>query len=416
MNRDAVRDLVELVAGSGIAAVLSLLYLMYAGRMLGPAEYAEVSAALAVLYCFGMAVTPLMPTISRFVAGFALRNDQASIAGLHRAVSSRLTRWVLIVSPAALLLAMPIRKALRFQSLSTLVLTMVCIVFFLLVSTDRGVLQGLARFRVYNLSNAGESAIRLAAGIAILSWRPTAPLALVAYAAALIVSTVLLRRTLTRWWRQVTPAPVDLSAVVRFAGPMLLVMIAFAVQQNADVLAAKRWLDAESAGWYGAASSLTRVFAVITAPFFVLLVPRVTALQERRQPITGLVLRLIAAFLGLSSIPLALMVAFPLFIMRVSYGIAFSGGAAVLVLLASLAVVTNTVLLIAQSLVTAGRSAAAYLYVAGAVTEVIVLALRHDSPSDIVTGVIVVQVLTLACMVGTLLLTDRLTGATRVLS
>ena len=73
--------------------------------------------------------------------------------------------------------------------------------------------------------------------------------------------------------------------MVRLASPLLLLLLASAVYQNADMLAVKRWLPAAIAGQYGAASAMTRAFGVLFVPLYIISGPMLVALHEKGQSI-----------------------------------------------------------------------------------------------------------------------------------
>jgi O-antigen/teichoic acid export membrane protein len=398
---------VELVIGSGISAFLALCYIIYTGRVLGPIEYADVSAALAVLYFFSIAVGPVMPTIARFTAMFAQRNDTARIVALHDALLRGVYRWA---APAALLAAIftfPLQVALHFRSPVTVVLTIACIAVFVSLSVDRGVVQGLARFHDYSVNVVTETAIRLAGAVTLLAFTRNAAVALVSYLAGLLIANLLLRLQLRRGWRDVTPEAVDLGEVMRFARPMLLLMVAFAILQNADMLAAKRWLPAALAGSYGAAAGLARTFGVINVPFFILIVPRITALYESGQPIAATALRICGWYLLLSLGPLSTFGYFAGPIIRYAFGPQFGEAAGILLPLSFLAIASNLGLLIAQAFASAHRFWILRVYLTGAIVEVVVLLLAHETAQMIIRSVLTLQVIVVGIMAAVLVVSER---------
>ena len=52
-----MRRTIELIAAAGTAALLTIAYLVYVARNIGPVEYADFSAALSVIYFFGVALS-----------------------------------------------------------------------------------------------------------------------------------------------------------------------------------------------------------------------------------------------------------------------------------------------------------------------------------------------------------------------
>lgn len=405
------RAITELVGGAGISALLSLAFLIYVARALGPAPYADVSAALSVLYLFSMALSPITPTISRFVALYAMRKETGRIVALHRRLANRVVRWTAIPALLAMLAAIPLQRQFHFASPLTVLMTVASIELFASISVDRGVLQGLTRFREHNGSTILESSLRLLAAMVALTFSRSAAMAMLSYAAGLLIATIVLRARFRLDWKGIAAEPLAFGEVLRFARPMILVMIAFAIQQNADMIAAKLWLPAAAAGLYGAASGLARVFAVITSPFFILMVPRITSLVENRQPIAGAAFRLCGWFLLISAVPLAVFAWRGAFLVRLSYGESFAPAAILIIPLSVLAIVSNLGLLLAQALSAAHRFAILRVYLTAAIVEVAALSVGHRTAQTIVYSVLAVQTSSVLIMSLVLLTSDQRSAA-----
>ena len=188
-----MRRTFELVAAAGIAALLTIGYLVYAGRILGPAEYADFSAALSVIYFFAAALSPIAPTLARIAARRAARGEEATIASLRRAVVGRLILGcgviVLIASAAAPALA----RWLNFRTAAPLIAAFVAGLLFAILSAERGVLQGLMLFRSYNANVILEALIRAAGAVFVLrAASPSAAAALISYVAGLAIAEVVI--------------------------------------------------------------------------------------------------------------------------------------------------------------------------------------------------------------------------------
>ena len=147
-----MRRTLELLAAGGVSALLTIGYLIYVGRALGPAAYADFSTSLAFIYLVAIALSPLSPAIARITARRHARGDAASVEGLRRGV---ITPIVVAIAAGAAILALPVyglSKLLRFESPVPMMLALGSALGFAVLSTDRGFLQGLFRFRAYNSS------------------------------------------------------------------------------------------------------------------------------------------------------------------------------------------------------------------------------------------------------------------------
>jgi hypothetical protein len=84
-----LRQTGELVAGAILTALLTFSYVLWTGRLLGPAAYADFSAALSVLYFVSIALSPLMPATARLVTRYRVRGEMERVDALERAVLSK---------------------------------------------------------------------------------------------------------------------------------------------------------------------------------------------------------------------------------------------------------------------------------------------------------------------------------------
>ena len=58
----AIRGSAALLLGTGITSLLSLIYSVYAGRILGPEKYSAFAAALSLFYVLSIAAVPVNNT------------------------------------------------------------------------------------------------------------------------------------------------------------------------------------------------------------------------------------------------------------------------------------------------------------------------------------------------------------------
>lgn len=380
-----------LILSAGVSAVLTIGYIIYAGRALGPAEYADFSAGLSVIYLFSLAMSPVTPTIARLVTRYAARGDIAAVASLRGESLKRMMTYGVVAGLLLIAAAFPLSAALNFRTVWPLVLALLAALLFALLSVDRGVLHGLMRFRTHNVNTLLEAGVRAAGAIVLLQWARNATAALLSYAVALLLAEIVIAARFASEWRHVPRINVDWSEMKRLTVPMTILMLSIAVFQNGDVLAVKRWFAAGEAGVYGAASAVARAFGVIFVPLYVLAGPLLTSSYEAGRPIRGQTLQLCAVFVGLSAIPLALFVIWPDRIMTALYGVPYAGAGPLVARLGGVAIITYTALMLAQALITVGDFRFLSVYAAGAAIQIAVLAVMHHNVNDVINGLYLPQ-------------------------
>ncbi len=396
----SLRRTLEAILAAGISAALTLGYIIFVGRALGPIDYADFSASLSLIYLFAVALTPITPTLSRVVATLAVREDWAAIRGVRRDVMRRAVMWLAGLTIAGLAVSPFVARALKLRSPITFCLAIVAAVFFALLSIDRGVLQGLMRFRQYNLNILIESSVRCFGAILLFSVvSRSTNLALASYVAAIVLAEATLALRLRREWRTTEQRPADWNQISRLALPMFGLMICVAIFQNADMLAVKRWLTPAESGLYGAATAMAKGFGVLFVPLYVLSGPILSALHESKRPLLGTILRFEAWFLALSAVPLLIYAILPDAILGLLYGQAFIGAAPLLLPLAGVSIITHSSLMLVQLLITVHDFRFLRVYAVMCAAQIAGLVFFHQSVGQILTVLYVCQSVVLVVVI-----------------
>lgn len=374
------RHAAELIIGAAVGAVLTIATIVYVGRVVGPEEYADYSAALSVIYFVALVFAPVTPTVARLIAQRAARDDLAGAMAIRALVMKRL----LIVSAIALAAGMALvpfaSQWLKFRSPFTLLFALVASLLYALLSVDRGLLQGLTRFREYNANAVAEAAVRAVATVALLAFVANAASATFCYALALAAAQAMIVLRIRPSRREDV---VEWPAVVRLAVPMMLMMMAIAIFQNTDVLAVKRWFSPGHSGLYGAAGALNRGFGVIFAPLYVMAGPMLTRRHEAGQTVFKPTLGLAAAFLAMTTAPLLVFMVWPRLIVTALYGPVYAPAASLLAPLAGVTIMTYAAIMLAQALITIGDFSFLRGFVVCAAIQVIGLIIVHRDFSDV---------------------------------
>ncbi len=329
MNRETRHGII-LMLGTGLTAAFSLVYAVYAGRLLGPAGNADFVAAITLVAFCNMAFGPVGGTVTRFTAQFHAERAPGKIHQLRRRFSGWIGGYGLLLLALVAGAARPLSEALRFHSTGPLLIALGIIYLTWLVSVGRGVLRGAQLFGGFAANTAAEAVFRLAVGVALLAIARSVQLALAAYLFALGLAIVLSHVQLRRKWGRPTCEPIDHGALRRYLLPMFVMMAASAGYQNVDMLVAKNVLPDANAGIYGAAHTLTRVMAVLATPFSVLLLPLMTDLHQRQQRVGRVLLRLCGAFVALAIVPLLAFALWSGALIQISYGPAYAAAAPLL--------------------------------------------------------------------------------------
>lgn len=283
--RDELRNTLVLALGTGTSSLLRIAYVVYAARELGPAAYADLYAALSIVFMFGIGMAPISGTVSRFASLYQADGDLGALSGLRRFARSQVLRIVgglVVLSP---LLVLGLRSQFSSRSIWVPILVVATLPFVLLVDLPRGLLRGGHRFGTFSVNLTVEAVLRLGLSVALLARVSIPESPLLAYMLAALLTLPVSAAQTRAIARDAEAKSVDAQLLRRFGANFFLVAFIGAALQNIDVLAARRFFPDLEAGLYSAASSLAKVLGLVYLPFGVLALPTLTArFSQRLQP------------------------------------------------------------------------------------------------------------------------------------
>jgi O-antigen/teichoic acid export membrane protein len=278
-----VRNNVIFLTGSVLTGLLGYVFHFETGHLLGPSAYAVVASAVAGLYILTLPVVGLQLVSARYASLAAARNQQHLVLPMLL----RITGMSLIGGlPIALLLVVFAPEVARFLNISDshiISILALAALAALLVTINRGALQGLRRFVVLSVNMLVDMATRLAVAGALIftgfgAFGAVAALVIgpfVAYGQSFLV----LRRT----------APDAAASVERIEGlgryALLATFASIGVTYmfSIDTLLAKHFLSADAAGLYAASSVLARVVYFLGLSITSVMFPEVATLHARNE-------------------------------------------------------------------------------------------------------------------------------------
>jgi O-antigen/teichoic acid export membrane protein len=181
--------------GAGVlgAGVCTYAFLTLAGRVLGPTDFAPVSALWALVFVIGPGLfLPLQQEMGRLLAPQRAARGGARARRVVGAVGAVL---VVVITAVTLLLADPLVEHVFARSEALLWCFLASVLTYATSFLARGTLTGLGDFAGYGTLVLAEAAIRLvlAAGATVGGWRTMTTFG-IAIAAAPLLSTVLVTR------------------------------------------------------------------------------------------------------------------------------------------------------------------------------------------------------------------------------
>jgi glycosyltransferase involved in cell wall biosynthesis/O-antigen/teichoic acid export membrane protein len=383
---------------AGLAAAVmaanftALVYTIVCARVLGTSGYGSLAALVSAFLILSVPGSALQMTVAREVSRAVAAGETHPAAGIWGWL--RTLGVVMVVATAAsILLRSLVAHAIGVADLPWAASTAIpagCL--WLILSVQRGALQGLQRYRLVGFSLVGEAIVRLATGLLLVAagagvtgaFLGTA-LSLAAMAALLTVP--LLRAAGPHSEHRERP----LRELIGRAWAPVAALALIAILQNIDVIVVKHVAEKHTAGVYGAAAVIAKGVIWVGIGLSLYLLPeaaRRTRMGVDARPVLVRTLALVAAV----SIPAALLyvvAARPVLI--IVFGHKYASGASALPVLAIAMSLLACAYLSVQYLLALERANFLWALAVAAIAEPLVLQAIGSRLTAVAVGLLAVQ-------------------------
>lgn len=292
-----VRSSAVVFAGFGTARALGFLFSVAAARLLAPLDYGRLTYALALITITAVFISSSPIGLSRFLA----RNHRDPVAQQRY-----FSNWIALIAIIVLISAIVVVPvALRVGLTGWFLVGVLCnLVGIAILESYREVQRGLDRYSammsVYVLANLIQLiGILVLGGVGFAS--PAA--FLIVYGVSSVVAFAFVQPVvpIALAFSRRDVALARMREIFRFARPLLVQSVFFAVWFGSDLIMVQHLMKPEATGNYGVAKALVNVLMLAPTAIGTTILPRIARLSERsiaRYMLTALSLT------GLATIPL----------------------------------------------------------------------------------------------------------------
>jgi O-antigen/teichoic acid export membrane protein len=377
---------------------------LIAARELGTARYGDLATLIAISGLMALPLGGVQVWVARTVAGYVAVGDENAAHWFVRrslqytAVGGALATLVLLS------LSGLVKDALGIASIAAVGLTALTLFPAATSPITWGLAQGLQRFTLVAGIYVSGAVARVVLTVAAFAVGLRVGGAMLATLASMLIALAVPSIALRSWFRPALPSSrrVARGDAARSLAPVLLGLLAIASLTSLDVVVAKTTLGEHEAGIYGSASLIGRVILYLPAAIITVLLPRVAARAADRQETRDILRRSAAVTLAFCAVATLVYAAASEQIVRIAFGEEFADAAELLWLfgVAMTGFALLNVLLVYH--LAHGHSRISVLLAVGAVVQLGLFQVFHDSPQQLLTVNIVVAA---ALLVGHELLT-----------
>jgi glycosyltransferase involved in cell wall biosynthesis/O-antigen/teichoic acid export membrane protein len=370
-------------AGLGAAVmgsnVIALVFTVVFGRLLHSSGYGSLAALIAAFVILQVPGSALQATVAREVSAEVAEGKRAPGAGVHTWVAR-----LLVLLAITIVISIPLRHGIAaiigvHKDPWAAALVLPTAVVWLILSLERGALQGFQRYKLVGGSIAGEATTRLLWGLVFFAFGLGVTGAFIGTAMSLLSMALLialpLHHEIARGaeGREEGPEP-GIGELLTRAGAPVVALALIAFLQNIDLIVVKHRVGGDLAGSYAAASVAAKMIIWVAIGLGFYLLPeasRRTKLGSDARPILWRTIGLI----GLVGVPMVLfyaVVGTPLLKAVFGYDNLHQAGQALPWLGLAMTLLACTYLSV-QYLLALHRSSFVWILAAGSCVELVVL-------------------------------------------
>lgn len=250
-------------------------------RLLGPAEYGELAALLAVLMVLSVPLGVVQTIVAKRAACSGEKPGPPAAAAELVVVATRAVLPVAVLAALIVAAAAPALESLLRAGLLPAILLAPYTLLALVGAVPLGVLQGRSRFGALATAMMFGVVVRLGVGVAVVAAGfgvAGAMAAVVLAQAATLGSALALARVPIHGWRG---TPESTEGFSREVVPTVLALGSFWLLAELDIVLARHYLDEHASGLYSSAGLVARGVLFVAAAIAVVALPRFVSAAAR---------------------------------------------------------------------------------------------------------------------------------------
>ena len=274
-NNKIINELYKLLSGNFFYSILGFINVIYIGRKLQPSEFANFSIAISIFYIFIIANEPLRMLFAKMIPEYLNSNQEGKVKTLFLYVIKYIFILSFLIFVLIFIFRNNISKILKLPSPFFLYIIGIYIIINFFLSIYRGIKNGYRKYTVFIYSFYVESIARLLITILIFLIIRTSISAFASYLFASIIALIYLLYK-TKDIVKLKKITLNIEKIQIFLKPLLLFSLSFIAFYSIDLFMAKVYLLDSQAGYYSAASQLSKSIAIIGTSFNFMLLPHIT--------------------------------------------------------------------------------------------------------------------------------------------
>ena len=315
--------------GSMGANIISYVYHLLLGRMLGPSGYGEISSLFSILYIFTVPLIVGQTVLVKFTSQIKATGSLSQAKSLFLKVTKICVITSVIVLPVILLFSVPITAFLHLSSPVLFILVYILFVVTLLSTVTASVLQGYQQFAWFSVLTLAVLIIKVLLSISFVPWGVSGML-FAAIIASISVYGLYFFPLKDILQTTATSAGILKEDAVRFGIPTLLSLLGITSLYTTDIILVRHFFSSAEAGMYAAIAILGKIIYYASSAVSQVMFPVLSEKAAKKQSTNQLIITSLVAVSAMSFVLSGVYFLFPTVIVNMLFGNAYTGAAGVL--------------------------------------------------------------------------------------
>lgn len=313
-----IKKNVIVATGVVISNGLAFIFHFVAGRILGPEEYGEFGAMIAMLMVIGLPLSALSSTVTKFISRLN-STDPEAIKKLKVQFQKDTLITIGLIVAAVIIFRRAISQYLNLDDPNILIIIAITGLISLFMGINRGIALGVQNYRQFSVNLVIEALTRLLALFALVNLGFGASGALGAFSIAYLLAFLLLEFAQKRVFIHHKESDIGRRELYRFLGVMLAVQFAIQGSINLPTLYIKHAYSSEFTGYWNAALTIARTILFVTMTVSLVLFTETAGQSEVNARKRNLIVSSVLVLVG-AGVMAAIFYYFPEFFLNLLFG------------------------------------------------------------------------------------------------
>ena len=297
------------------------------GRLLGPSEYGIFTSIISLLFITSIITGSIQTTSAKYASIYFAQEDNNKIKIFYNLITKRILVISLIIFVLILVFLNKLRLFLKLDSIYPLIFFLVIVIIGILISINRGTLQGIKRFKSLGINMTFEVILKFILGIILVYFGLKTNGAMLGFMVASILAYLIiflpLKDILRKGDEDTSIKGIDLKRFYKNISLILLSTIFFSLLAYTDIILVKHFFSSYDTGVYSAAAQIGKIILFFPAAVGVVVFPRLSEKHTKKENTFNTLLKGMAIISFISIIFLIIYFFFPEIVLKIFYGSKF---------------------------------------------------------------------------------------------